>query len=236
MKHHMVGRISGRSTLRFGGSLLLASTAALAVACGGEHNPTSPSIAGGVSPSAESSVTVSELPGGESSSTLAAAKTTVCHLTGGTNEFVISSVADDALQSHLDHGDVPYSPVSLAGATFSSSLHPETARFAFDGSPTTFWSAEQYFVQYLEIDFGSPQSFWEITALVSQSPSGATNHQVTLDGSAGFSWTGVTSYGDLLKHRFGAKQTAQKVRITTTQSPSWVAWSEIQFPPCPSAR
>jgi hypothetical protein len=74
----------------------------------------------------------------------------------------------------------------------------------------------------------------KITALVDQTPSGTTNHQVTLDGRSTpeFSWTGVTSNGDLLTHRFGTLQTAQKVRITTIASPSWVAWREIQFPSC----
>ena len=77
-----------------------------------------------------------------------------------------------------------------------------------------------------------PQSFWKITTLVDQYPSGNTNHQVSLDGTPSFRWTGVTNYGDLLSHKFDTMKTAQRVRVTTTQSPSWVAWREISFPQC----
>jgi hypothetical protein len=125
--------------------------------------------------------------------------------------------------------------VSLARATFNSSSNAANAMFAFDGNMTTRWNAGGHPVQFIEIDFGSPQSFWEIAARVDQTPSGQTNHQVTLDGRSApeFGWTGVTSDGDLLAHRFGTLQTAQRVRITTSESPSWVAWRDIDFPPCP---
>jgi hypothetical protein len=233
MKNQVVGRVSLRSVPRLGGSLLLASTVAIAVGCSGENNPTSPSIGPGVSLSGENSASVTAFPGGESSSTLAAAKTMVCHRTDGTNEFVATSVADSALETHMAHGDLSFSPVSLDTATFSSSLNVAEARLAFDGLLTTSWSAKSHPVQSIEIDFGSPQAFWKIAALVDQYPSGATSHHVMLDGNApAFSWTGVTNYGDQLTHKFDTIQTAQRVRITTTQSPSWVAWREIQFPTC----
>ena len=233
MKNQVVGRVSLRSVPRLGGSLLLASTVAIAVGCSGENNPTSPSIGPGVSLSTENSASVTAFPGGGSSSTLAAAKTMVCHRTDGTNEFVATSVADSALPTHMAHGDLSFSPVSLDTATFSSSANTAEARLAFDGLLTTSWSAKSHPVQSIEIDFGSPQAFWKIAALVDQYPSGATSHHVMLDGNApAFSWTGVTSDGDQLTHKFDTIQTAQRVRITTTQSPSWVAWREIQFPTC----
>jgi len=233
MKNQVVGRASLRSVPRLGGSLFLASTVALAAACSGDSNPTAPSLAPGASLSTDGSMSASEFPGGGSSSTLAAAKTMVCHRTEGTNEFVATSVADNALPAHMAHGDLLFSPVSFARATFGSSSNAAEAMLAFDGNLTTSWSAKAHPVQYVEIDFGSPQSFRRITALVDQFPSGATSHDVMLDGNVpAFSWTGVTSYGDLLTHKFDTIQTAQKVRITTTQSPSWVAWREIQFPSC----
>jgi hypothetical protein len=229
---NQVGVVSLRSAPRLGASLLLASTVMLAVACSSENNPTAPSATPFASLDVEGTASTSAFPWGESSSTLAAATTMVCHRTGGTNDFVVTTIADSALQSHMDHGDVKFSPISLARATFSSSGNAANARLAFDGNPITFWNSGGFPVQYVEIDFGSPQSFSKITALVGQTPSGTTNHQVTLDGTPAFSWTGVTSNGDLLTHKFGTAQTAQKVRITTTASPSWVAWSEIQFPSC----
>ncbi|NOT25973.1 MAG: discoidin domain-containing protein [Acidobacteria bacterium] len=213
------------------GSLLLASTVAFAVACSGEHNPTAPSIAS-APPVAEGVASVSEFAGNETASTLAAAKTTICHKTGGAKDYVVTQIADSALATHMAHGDMNYSPVSLKTATYSASRSPETASLAFDGNPLTSWIAGSHPLQWIEIDFGSPQSFWTINALVDQNPSGQTNHRVALDGNTAFSWNGLTGYGDLLSHKFDTLQTAQKVRITTTQSPSWVAWQEVTFPTC----
>jgi hypothetical protein len=213
------------------GSLLLASTVAFAVACSGEHNPTAPSLAS-APPVAEGVASVSESGGGESVSTLAAAgKTMICHRTDS-DKYVVSQVADSALPTHMAHGDMAYSPVSLKTVTYSASRSPETASRAFDGNLLTSWVAGSHPVQWVEIDFGSPQSFWTINAAVDQNPSGQTNHHVMLDGNTAFSWTGVTSYGDELSHKFDTLQTAQKVRLVTTQSPSWVAWRDVTFPTC----
>ena len=233
MKNQVVGRVSLRSVPRLGGSLLLASTVAIAVGCSGENNPTSPTVGPGVSlvlktPQVSQSFLAAE------AVRLSRRRKRWCAT--GPKEPTSSSrrsVADSALQTHMAHGDLNFSPISLDRATFSSSLNAAEALLAFDGNLTTSWSAKSHPVQYIEIDFGSPQSFWKIAALVDQYPSGATSHHVMLDGNApAFSWTGVTSYGDQLTHKFDTVQTAQRVRITTTQSPSWVAWREIQFPTC----
>ena len=234
MKNQLVGLEAIRSAWRFGGRLLLAGSVTLVVACGNGNNPVSPSTMGDVSQSAQN-LEASAFPNGGTRSMLSGAeKTTICHQTGGNNGFVITRIADSALQAHMDHGDLYYSPLSRARATFSSSLNAASAPLAFDGNPLTMWNAGSHPVQYIEVDFGSPQSFREITALVEQTPTGATNHQVTLDGRSTpeFSWTGVTGNGELLTHRFAVAQTAQKIRITTTDSPSWVAWREIQFASC----
>ena len=214
------------------GSLLLASTVAFAVACSGEHNPTAPSIAS-APPIAEGVASVSDFSGSETASTLAANnKTLICHKTGGTNDYVVSEVANSSLPTHMAHGDMSYSPVSLATVTYAASRNPDTVSLAFDKNPLTSWIAGSHPVQWIEINFGSPQSFLQISAVVNQNPSGQTNHHVTLDGNTAFSWTGVTSHGDVLSHKFDALQTAQRVRIVTTESPSWVAWQDVSFPTC----
>src|SRR5689334_7035916 len=121
------------------GSLLLASTVAFAVACSGEHNPTAPSIAS--APPFAEGASVSELAGGESASTLAAAgKTTICHQTDS-GKYVVSQVADSSLPTHMAHGDMAYSPVSLNTVTYNASRSPETASRAFDGNLLTSWIA-----------------------------------------------------------------------------------------------
>jgi len=78
------------------------------------------------------------------------------------------------------------------------------------------------------VDFGSPQYLAGIEAVVDQVPNSATNHDVTLDGTAWFSWTGDTYDGQVLGHASSPAVMAQKVRITTTSSWSWVAWYEIR--------
>jgi hypothetical protein len=228
MTYPVVALGSRRSGPRLGGVLLLTSTVAIA-ACSGEHNPTAPSAAG--APPLTESIGVSEL-GTGTSSTLAVAQTTICHRTMGTNDFVVTKIPESSLQSHMDHGDMRYSPISLAAATYTASKEAASAIFAFDGNPATSWSSAGFPVQYIEVNFGSPQAFWKIASVVSQHPSGNTVHQVTLDGVPAFNWTEVTTYGDLLSHKFNTVQTAQRVRITTTQSPSWVAWLDISFPQC----
>ena len=83
------------------------------------------------------------------------------------------------------------------------------------------------------MEFGSPQRFSSITALINQFPvTSFTNHDVTLDGVPAFSWSGVTNNREVLSHTFGTMQTAQRVRITTTASLSWVAWFEIRVLGC----
>ena len=81
----------------------------------------------------------------------------------------------------------------------------------------------------------SPQTFSGMVALVDQTPSGLTAHEISIDGATAFSWSENTSRFDLLSHTFPALQAARTVRITTTTSPSWVTWFEIQLTvPCSS--
>ena len=160
----------------------------------------------------------------------------VCHV-DGQGRISRITVADAALPAHIDHGDQqPESPLVLpAGSSFSASATWNDNGFlwspdlAFDGDAVSRWNAGAHPVQWIEVDFGSPQTFSSVEAVVHQSPSIATSHDVSLDGSLSFNWSGATVDGQVLSHAFGAPQTAQTVRITTTASESWVAWYEIRF-------
>ena len=68
-----------------------------------------------------------------------------------------------------------------------------------------------------------------MAALVDQTPSGSTAHDISIDGATVFPWSENTSRFDVLSHTFPALQAARTVRITTTTSPSWVTWFEIQL-------
>jgi hypothetical protein len=163
-----------------------------------------------------------------------AGKTVICRL-NGKGELQSITVSDNAVSAHLRKGDFVSGSFTMPpGTTYSASAvwaggGPAVGPVgnAFDGDVSTEWNAGAGPVQWIEIDFGSPQVIAGITGLVDQTPNGFTNHDVTLDGVAAFSWTGNTVTGQELSYTFAAPQTVQKVRITTTVSPSWAAWFEI---------
>lgn len=167
-------------------------------------------------------------------SSSAAGKTGVCHI-NGSGGFQLITVSDNAVSAHLAHGDHLQTTgafVIPAGSTFTASSnwdgHGSPAE-AFDGNTSTEWNAGNYPVQWIEVNFGSPQVISGMTGLIDQVPDGFTNHDVTLDGAAAFSWTGNTTQNQTLSYTFASPQTVQTVRVTTTSSPSWVAWVELQF-------
>ena len=162
-------------------------------------------------------------------------KVNVCHV-DSTGAVRLKSVGANTVASHLAHGDALPGVMALpAGTTFSASTTNYwaggTPDKAFDGKVQA-WNSGLYPVQWIEVNFGSPQPFSKIRGWVAQTPAGNTNHNVTLDGAPAFSWSGHTTEFDWLTHTFATMQYAQKVRITTTVDPSWVAWLEIELIGC----
>ncbi len=165
----------------------------------------------------------------------------ICHLNPD-GVVTARAVPQMALANHLAHGDVRYAVTIPAGAAFSASawiagnpaFAPDrTPQRAFDGDDTIGWNAGDWPLQWIEVDFGSPQTFRRIAARVDQTPAtGATVHEVSVDNVLVRTWSGTTSLGEWLDHDLGAQVSAQRVRITTTASPSWVAWYEIRFLRC----
>jgi len=100
--------------------LLCAAALTTLAACSGGTTP--------VAPTASSS-----LPGPLSGASVAG-KVEVCHKTEGTNAYVLISVADPALETHIRHGDAqPGQPVpELPGFVFDASCLPVVSQ----GSPT----------------------------------------------------------------------------------------------------
>ena len=182
-------------------------------------------------------VTTLLLVGAGSASSAPAPKVDVCHVDGQGVVHLIN-VSANALPAHLAHGDALPGPLALpAGTTFSASNSwggpTYSLEKAFDGDLVNFgWNAGGFPTNWIQVDFGSPQRFSAISAVVDQLPDGITNHDVALDGAPAFSWSGYTENLDVLSHTFATMQTAQTVRITTTVSPSWVAWREIQLIGC----
>lgn len=154
-------------------------------------------------------------------------------------------VAAPALSAHLRHGDTePVESLELIptdGATFSASRSYDSANGpdkAFDGlyapGSETAWNSGQWpsptNPQWIEIDFGSPQTFSEMKGHVGILPDGFGTWNVTFDGAPAFSWSEYLSAWQEISKPFPSDQTAQTVRLTTTGvGGSWAAWLEIQF-------
>ena len=162
-------------------------------------------------------------------------KVDVCHVDSN-GAVRLRSVSENTLAAHLAHGDALPGVMTLpAGTTFTASASwyevGGTPDMAFDGTVQA-WNSGRYPVQWIEVNFGSPQAFSKMAAWVAQTPAGYMNHNITLDGAPTFSWSGDTAEFQWLTYTFATMQYAQTVRITTTVDPSWVAWLEIQLIGC----
>jgi hypothetical protein len=126
---------------------------------------------------------------------------------------------------------------ATADAVSSDGSH--TPDKAIDGDPSTFWSAGGSAPKWIHLDLKQPKSISTIRLTVSQSPAGATSHDVY----AGPDWSGrvlvksfnqTTQDGDQLVADFNPPLTnVQHVWVFSNPvganpNPSWVSWYEIQ--------
>jgi hypothetical protein len=116
----------------------------------------------------------------------------------------------------------------------SNALAPDLPELAVDSNTETAWISGGHPPQWIEIDLGAAYRVTEIRLLVSQSPAGATRHQVLVRGPEGgpgtlvHEFSGDTADGDWLA--FAPElplENVRFVRVETVSSPSWVAWREI---------
>jgi hypothetical protein len=122
--------------------------------------------------------------------------------------------------------------VEVKTAIASNSTASEVPSWAFDGDTKTFWSAGAYAPQWIQLDFGEPVDFTGLRLSVSQTPAGATGHQIYA-GPTPDKMTLVATLEANAQDRqwLETKATAKKVRfikVSTMKSPSWVAWREIE--------
>jgi len=115
----------------------------------------------------------------------------------------------------------------------------QTPDKAFDNDRNTTWNAGDYAPQWIEAELGASTELGSISAVVTQSPAGATVHEVWLsDEPIGESRTrarlahtfqGNTDNNQMLKFVFTKGTFSRHVQIRTTQSPSWVAWVDVEL-------
>ncbi len=120
----------------------------------------------------------------------------------------------------------------VTATTASATTGSSTPAMAVDGNETTSWIAPGFPTQWIELDLGQTRSVGRVRLKVTQTPDGATTHQIKGGTTQGALTTlgtlsGVTQHGQWLEVTFTAAS-VRYVRVETTSSPSWVAWAEVE--------
>ena len=107
--------------------------------------------------------------------------------------------------------------------------------FAIDGDEGTWWSADAFAPQWLEIDFVYTRSVEKIELTVAQVSPGPATHKIRMEDKSGrvVVWhrfdTKLSSDGDTFVLRLDPPQLIDRLRITTTRHPGWVAYREVRI-------
>lgn len=107
--------------------------------------------------------------------------------------------------------------------------------FAIDGNEETWWSADAFAPQWLEIDFVYTQSVEKVRFTVAQVSPGPATHKIRMEDKSGkvVLWhrfdAKFASDGDTFVLRLDPPQFIDKIRITTTKHPGWVAYREVRI-------
>ena len=92
------------------------------------------------------------------------------------------------------------------------------------------FNAGGFATQYVQLELASSASVCQIALLISQSPSGTTQHILSAGATASSlstvtTHTGFTTSGQWLNTTYSPCLSGIRfIRVTTTSSPSWVAW------------
>ncbi len=106
--------------------------------------------------------------------------------------------------------------------------------FAFDGDIDTWWSADDFAPQWLEISFGGLQLVEKIELIVSQVRPGPAKHKIRLERAGQVvAWhrfdVDLAVDGKVFSLRLDPALQIDKVRILTTRHEGWVAWREVRI-------
>ncbi len=119
----------------------------------------------------------------------------------------------------------------VTASRFGPSNNPQ---MAVDGIFDTWWGAEDFAPQWIEIDLQAAYNVAGIRLVTSQWPVGATVHRVWGRGATGeecllHEFSGTTHGEQVLEHWPAAAWAGIRyVRVETVSSPSWVSWHEIE--------
>ena len=105
--------------------------------------------------------------------------------------------------------------------------------------PTPFKASFGCAPGWIEKDLGAPSQLISIALHVSQTPDGATIHEIWLsDEPIGHdrakaklvhTFKGDTKNQEVLKFEFPRNTSARYLQILTTESPSWIGWWDVEI-------
>ena len=106
--------------------------------------------------------------------------------------------------------------------------------FAIDGDIDTWWTADDFAPQWLEIDLNHLWRVDKIELIVTQVAPGPATHKIRLERAGKLVvWhrfdTDLAADGDVFALRIDPPQNIDKVRILTTRHEGWVAWREVRI-------
>lgn len=134
-------------------------------------------------------------------------------------------------------GDFDFFAYNLAlgaHAEASRSLPHQPPSGAVDGTNSQWWGSGAFAPQWILIDLGKPQTIDSIRLTITQSPTGATIHQIWTGAKIDelyllYTFEGMTVDGQVLEFKPDSPlENVRYVRVNTRQSPSWVGWQEIE--------
>lgn len=105
---------------------------------------------------------------------------------------------------------------------------------AADGIFDSWWSADDFAPQWIEIDLPTPAQVEAIELIAAQSSSGPVTHKVSLENPSGdlVVWhrfdTESADDGEIFRLKIDPPQLIDKVRILTTRGQGWIAWREVR--------
>ena len=124
--------------------------------------------------------------------------------------------------------------VSIKAVTASGTAQGNSAaKNVIDNDVTTQWSAGGSAPQWIQLDLGEEMTVSKIRLLTSQTPAGATTHQVsagtTADKLDQIGTLDATTQDNQWLELALPQSNIRYVKINTVKSPSWTAWREIEI-------
>ena len=106
--------------------------------------------------------------------------------------------------------------------------------FAIDGDIDTWWAADDFAPQWLEIDLHHLWQVDKIELIVAQVSPGPATHKIRMERAGDVVvWhrfdSDLAADGDVFALRLDPPQYINKVRILTTRHEGWVAWREVRI-------